>query len=233
MGSEARPQLSVRRPRGTVTAVALVLHGGAERGQARMRYWRAACLRMVPIARALSGAGRAHGVAVWLLRNRVRGWNEPDLDPVRDARWALARIRAEHPGLPVVLIGHSMGGRVALRVADDPAVAGVCALAPWTPPRTEPVAAVRGKAVLIVHGVRDRMTDPAGSYSFASRAEPSTSRLVRFELSEEGHAMLRRPGVWTRLVCAFTLDILGARPADETLTEAWAEPSPQRLRIQL
>ena len=79
-----------------------------------------------------TGPGVAHGVAVWLLCYRYRGWNRPDLDPVADARWALAEIRRAHPGVPVALVGHSMGGRVALRVADEPGVVAVCALAPWT-----------------------------------------------------------------------------------------------------
>jgi hypothetical protein len=213
------PRLSLRRPAGPVRAVVLVLHGGAEHGGERMRPWRAAYLRMVPLARALYRAGARDGVAARLLRNRVRGWNAPDLDPVRDARWALARIHAEHPGVPVVL-------------ADDPAVVGVVALAPWTPD-AEPVDAVRGRAVLIVHGVRDRMTDPAESYSFARRAEPGASRLVRFELSDEGHAMLRRSTVWTTLACAFTLDMLGITRGDSTVGGAWTEPGDQRLRIPL
>ena len=35
--------------------------------------------------------------------------------------------------MPVVLLGHSMGGRTAVAVADDPSVVGVVALAPWLP----------------------------------------------------------------------------------------------------
>jgi dienelactone hydrolase len=185
---------------------------------------------MIPLARAIHRAGAKHGIEVWSLRNRMCGWNAPGLAPVRDARWALTRIRAERPGLPVILVGHSMGGRVSLRVADDPAVVAVCALAPWIP-GGEPVTAVEGRAVLIVHGTRDRTTDPAASYSFASRAESGTSRLVRFEVAEEGHAMLRRARVWTRLVCAFVLDVLAGESSDETLTSAWNRPGAERLRI--
>ncbi|OZM72337.1 alpha/beta hydrolase [Amycolatopsis antarctica] len=228
--SEDVPSLSVRRAAGPAKAVVLVLHGGAEWGQSAVHPWRLAYLRMVPLARDIHQAGHEHGVAVWLLRNRVRGWNAPDLDPVRDARWALDRIRAEHPGLPVVLVGHSMGGRTALRVADDPAVVGVCALAPWTP-GPEPVTGVRGKDVLIVHGTRDRMTDPADSYSFATRAAAGSARLARFEIEAEGHAMLRRSAVWTRLASTFTLETLGLPTSDRSVTAAWTKPDDQRLRI--
>ncbi|GAB3141726.1 alpha/beta hydrolase [Amycolatopsis sp. NPDC004378] len=223
------PAVSVWPARGRTEAVVLVLHGGAEHGTGRVPPWKLAFLRMVPIARALHRAGRRDGVEVRLLRNRRYGWNAPVLDPVEDARWALERIRADHPGLPVVLVGHSMGGRVALRVADDPAVRGVCALAPWTP-RGEPVEAVAGRSVLIVHGTRDRMTSPAESHAFAERAEGVAARVARFEIANEGHAMLRRSSVWTRLTTAFTLEVFAGDIGDE-LRGAWAEPGPQRLRI--
>jgi dienelactone hydrolase len=227
--SEAEPAVSVWPARGRTEAVVLVLHGGAERGTGGVQPWKPAFLRMVPIARALHRAGRANGVEVRLLRNRRYGWNAPVLDPVDDARWALERIRADHPGLPIVLVGHSMGARVALRVADDPAVRGVCALAPWTP-RGEPVDAVAGRSVLIVHGTRDRMTSPAESHAFAERAEGVAARVARFEIANEGHAMLRRSSVWTRLTIAFTLEVLAGDTGDE-LRGAWAAPGPERLRI--
>ncbi|MGW3962341.1 alpha/beta hydrolase [Amycolatopsis sp. NPDC005003] len=226
---EVDPAVAVWRARGQARAVVLVLHGGAERGTGSVPPWKLAYLRMVPIARALHRNGRKTGVEVRLLRNRRYGWNAPAEDPIDDARWALDRIRADHPGLPVVLVGHSMGARVALRVADDPAVRGVCALAPWTP-RGEPVEAVAGRSVLIVHGTRDRMTSPAESHAFAERAAGVAARLARFEMANEGHAMLRRARVWTRLTVAFTLDLLAGDDGG-TLRGAWAAPGPQRLRI--
>ncbi|MBE8516492.1 alpha/beta fold hydrolase [Amycolatopsis sp. H6(2020)] len=226
---EVDPAVSVWPARGRTQAVVLVLHGGAERGTGSVSRWKPAYLRMVPIARAVHRAGRKDGVEVRLLRNRRYGWNAPAEDPIDDARWALARIHADHPGLPVVLVGHSMGARVALRVADDPAVRGVCALAPWTP-RGEPVGAVAGRSVLIVHGTRDRMTSPAESHAFAERAAGVAARVARFEMANEGHAMLRRARVWTRLTVAFTLDLLAGDDGAD-LRGAWAATGPQRLRI--
>ncbi|WP_438949092.1 LLM class flavin-dependent oxidoreductase, partial [Streptomyces harbinensis] len=41
------------------------------------------------------------------------------------------RLAARLGPVPVVLVGHSMGGRAALRAAGHPAVTGVVALAPW------------------------------------------------------------------------------------------------------
>src|SRR5438067_7564155 len=164
------PSMVVQRAGGPVRAVTLVLHGGAESVLAQVRPWGLAYLRMVPLARTIHRAAARHGVEVRLLRNRVRGWNSPDEHPVADARWALERLREERPGTPILLVGHSMGGRVALGVADDPAVTAVCALAPWTP-RGEPVAPVRGRDVVIAHGTFDGITKPAESYVYARQAE--------------------------------------------------------------
>lgn len=222
--------MSVRRPATRVRAVVLVLHGGAEHGMGPARPWRLAYLRMVPIARAIHRGGRRDGVEVRLLRNRVRGWNAPGLDPVVDARWALERIHTEHPGVPVVLVGHSMGGRVALHVAGDPAVRGVCALAPWTP-RDDPVEPVTGRDVLIVHGVSDRTTGPNGSYRYARSAQAVTERVVRFEVDGDGHAMLRRPKLWHELAREFALAAAGLRKAGDPLAAACDKPEDDRLRI--
>ncbi len=227
--------LTVLRAHTTVRAAALVLHGGAENGHDRIRPWSHPYLRMVPFARALHRAGRAHGLEVRLLRNRVRGWNKPHLHPVHDAREALAEIRRSHPDVPIVLIGHSMGGRVALRVADDPSVVAVCALAPWTTAKdwVEPVTDVR---VLLAHGTQDAITSPESSYDYAQRADRVTD-VVRAEVQREGHALLRRPGIWTRLVVEFTLDAAGldARNGqhEPLLTRAWDLPAPDRFRFRV
>ncbi|KAA2252983.1 alpha/beta hydrolase [Solihabitans fulvus] len=215
-----------------VRAVVLVLHGGRQHDHGRVHRLRLAYLRMVPLARALRRAGRRHGLAVWLLRYRYRGWNAPSLDPVADARWALARARAVYPGRPVVLVGHSMGGRTALRVADDPAVVAVCALAPWTE-ADEPVAQLAGRGVLIAHGDRERWTDPALSHRFAARAKEVTARVCRFAVLGDGHAMLRRAADWTRLVTEFVLGELGLEPESPAIADAMSQPETGGLDVPL
>lgn len=218
--------------RADARAVVLVLHGGQEQSKDRMHRFRPAYLRMVPFARDLGSAGRDGGVAALTLLNRYRGWNRPDLDAVADARWALDDIRRTSPGVPVVLVGHSMGGRVALRVADDPSVVAVCALAPWTK-ENEPVAQLAGRTVLIAHGDQDRMTNPGLSYAYAVRAKEVTDAVCRFDVPGEAHAMLRRARDWRLLVRRFVLGTLGVTEMDHDIAAALAKPSPAGLAVTL
>lgn len=227
------PHLRIWQPSAVdgVRAVVLLLHGGEETSKARAHRLRPAYLRMLPFANDLRRAGEAHGIAVWLLCNRFRGWNKPDLDPVTDALFALERIRAAHPGVPVALVGHSMGARVAFRVADDPAVVAVCALAPWTTEKDH-VEQLAGRTILIAHGDRDTVTSPAESYAYAERAKAVTETVCRFELRDDGHTMLRRSGEWTRLVRRFVLGAL-ADAVHTDIATALEQPSPAGLRVPL
>ncbi|GAA2802789.1 alpha/beta hydrolase [Crossiella cryophila] len=213
-------------------ALVVLLHGGREHSHGRPHRGRLTYLRMLPFAKELHRAGRRHGLLVWLLRYRFRGWNAPDLDPVQDARWALDQAKRQHPGLPVVLVGHSMGGRAALRVAGDEAVRGVAALAPWLP-AGEPVEQLAGTTVLIAHGDRERWTDPGLSYRYAVHARQVADRVCRFDVHGDNHAMLRRAAEWTALVRRFVFGVLGIGPWDSELARAFALPAPDGLRVPL
>ena len=215
-----------------MSSLVVVLHGGRARGYEGPSDWRLAYRRMVPFARALDRGGRGEGLATWVLRYRYRGWNAPDEDPVRDAEWALARAAATHPGVPVVLVGHSMGARAALRVAGAGNVIAVCALAPWLE-RGEPYAQLAGRALLIAHGDRERMTSPALSYAYAVAARTVTERVCRFEVRGDGHAMLRRARDWTWLVSRYVLGELGIEPTHPTIAAAMRAPVPDGLRVPL
>lgn len=202
-GAELRGHVPAR-PRGVV----LVLHGGAESGRAPVAWWRLAVLRMVPFAAAVErGAGGR--VAVLRLKNRVRGWNGSRQDPVHDARWALDRIRHVLPGVPIVLVGHSMGGRVALRMAAEPGVVGVAALAPWV--ESDVVAARPDTPVLLVHGSRDRVTDPRRTAVLASRLYDRGVDVRSVTMDGDTHAMLRDAGAWHRIVRDFVIEVLDDR----------------------
>jgi pimeloyl-ACP methyl ester carboxylesterase len=186
----------------TPRLIALVLHGGQEHSSRPVPSWSLAYLRMVPFGNDLVRS--SDELAVFLLRNRVRGWNEPRLDPVKDARWALAEIRRRRPGVPIVLVGHSMGARVAFRVADDAGVIAVCGLAPWCRPE-DPWEQLAGRTVLIAHGDQDRITNPRASHYFARRVAKVTEDVTWQQVDGEAHAMMRRPREWRDLVRHFVL----------------------------
>ncbi|MGI5129048.1 alpha/beta hydrolase [Pseudonocardia sp. CA-107938] len=209
-------------------AVVLVLHGGRstslESGQRRrLTYW-----RMLPFAHDLAAAG----LPVFLLRYRVRGWNAPVRDALRDAQWALAELDRRFPGVPVVLVGHSMGGRAALAAAGAPNATAVCALAPWLD-GSDPVRQLAGRTVLIAHGDRERWTDPAQSYAYAVRAKAVTGRIARFTVPGAGHFMITRARDWAALVRRFVLGAAGIEPMDPRITNAFTQPSPAGLAIPL
>jgi pimeloyl-ACP methyl ester carboxylesterase len=201
------PRVVTLPARRATRAVALVLPGGRADSfePAEARHLSAA--RMWPIARALHRGGRDDGLAVWLLRYRYRGWNGEEMSPVADTRWALDEVRRQHGHLPVVLAGHSMGGRTALRVADDELVRGVVALAPWLLDG-EPVDQLAGRRILIVHGTRDRVTSPRASRRYADLARAVTDDINYVAIRGESHAMLLRPRTWNRLTMQFALDVV-------------------------
>lgn len=216
-----------------VRSIVLVLHGGQARSPITVRRRPPlAYLRMVSFARFLHRHESGRVMSVRILRYRYRGWDEPKLHPVQDARWALTQLRDRHPDASMALVGHSMGGRAALRVADHPAVTAVCALAPWTL-ENEPVHQLAGRSVLIAHGDREHTTDPRLSYRFAVRAKQVTSRVCRFDVLGDGHAMLRRAHDWSELAARFVTAELGLRTPDPLIEDAMNRPVPEGLQVPL
>jgi alpha-beta hydrolase superfamily lysophospholipase len=204
--SDARPVLNVHAP-DRPEAVVLVLHGGRESSLSPVRARQLAVLRMLPFATRIArrGGGR---VAVARLRYRVRGWNAENGQepmPVTDARWALDEMAERFPGLPVGLVGHSMGGRTALRVAGGEQVQGVVGLAPWLN-AGEPVEQLRGRRTLLVHGTADRMTSPAATVAFAERLKRAGDPAALVLIDGAKHSMLRQPRLWHELAAQFVLD---------------------------
>ena len=190
-------------PRGVV----LILHGGAERGRMPVAWWRPPVVRMMPFASTISRRA-GDELVVLRLKNRVRGWNGSRQDPVHDARWALDRIRRVLPGCPVVLVGHSMGGRVALHLSSEPGIAGIAALAPWV--ESDARRPRPGTPVLLVHGTSDRITDPRRTEILAKRFSDSGVDVQHVRIQGGTHAMLREAALWHDTVCDFvTAAVLG------------------------
>ncbi|MFC7502814.1 alpha/beta hydrolase [Nocardioides sp. CPCC 206347] len=206
--TEAPKFTDVRVPKDP-RAIVLVLHGGAEHGPGpvgiRSLSWR----RGRVLARHLAPALKADGIGILLLRYRVKGWNaRPGAlpDPVQDARWALDEIRSRYD-LPVVILGHSMGARTAVAVADDPAVLGVVALAPWFP-KDEPVEALAGKVLHAAHGTRDHITSPKATMRYVERAGVVAAEASFVDMGPVGHYLLRQSGLWNLVALSGVQKIL-------------------------
>ncbi|MFG2680552.1 alpha/beta hydrolase [Streptomyces sp. NPDC048392] len=106
----ARGRITVREwPAGRPRCVALLVHGYGEHAG-----------RYEEVAGVLTG----HGAAVYAPDHAGHGRSEGERvviedfeDVVTDVHAVAELARAAHPGLPVVMIGHSMGGLIASRYA--------------------------------------------------------------------------------------------------------------------
>jgi pimeloyl-ACP methyl ester carboxylesterase len=194
------------------------MHGGAVNGREANRAWSHNVARLVPFARALK---RVPGpLAVARLRFRYRGWNGSEASPVEDARWALAQVRAEFPGVPIALVGHSMGARTALSVADEDGVRLVVGLAPWIE-HGDPLPGDGQKTVLI-HGDRDVITPLSGSRRIVERLRSAGRDATLIRVQRSDHAMIFRARLWTALV----VDLVAAVFARELGGSPESRPGP-------
>ncbi|MFE1443396.1 alpha/beta hydrolase [Streptomyces sp. NPDC058739] len=208
------------RPRAAV----LVLHGGRAVSTRPARPWQLAALRMDLFVRALSDALPARDVLVAQVRYRLRGWNDPHADPARDTERALDHLAEQVGPVPTVLLGHSMGGRAALRAAGHPQVSGVVAVAPWWP-RGEPVEQVAGRHVVALHGDRDRITSPADSADCVRRAQRTATRAGMAVVGGGDHAMLRRRDFWHGTTSTLVAHLLDPAEVPDPLPEQCYGPN--------
>lgn len=200
------PAVAPAHPR----AVVLMLHGGAQRGLREVGGRSASLWRTRRMREVLEPRLAEAGVATHLLQFAVRGWNaclDNEPSPVPDARWALQEVARAHPGTPMVMLGHSMGARTAVRAAAHPAVVGVVGLAPWLEP-DDPVDALAGRHLLVGHGSRDKITSAKASWAYVQRARPLTASADFADLGRLGHYMLARQDVWNDFAHDAVLDVL-------------------------
>ena len=205
------PSLTTRAPASDPRALVLMLHGGKADGRTpvddRSASWRRSSWMMTHIGGRLTRAD----VAVWLLRYSLRGWNARGADgpsPVPDARWALEQVRERYGDLPIVLLGHSMGARTAVAVADDPHVTGVVALAPWLP-ADEPNGTLRGRRCAAAHGRSDRITSFRQTREFVRRAEGVAASAELVDMGRVGHYMFRNVPAWNSFAVSRSLAFAG------------------------
>ncbi len=186
-------------PRGLV----VLLHGGAEEDRSAVTWSSRPWLRARLLAKQVAPALHRSGLDLWLVRYREVGWNATSAAPpapVRDARWVLDEARQRYPRpRGVVLLGHSMGARTSLAVADDPLVRGVVALAPWFPPG-EPVHPVAGKDLVALHGRKDTVTSYAETEALLERATGVASHVEMVDMGPRGHTMMDGLHTWNATV---------------------------------
>jgi pimeloyl-ACP methyl ester carboxylesterase len=204
-----------------IRGAVVVAHGGTSVSTAPTGPLELAVLRMAPLANAIRRALRGYGVAVCQPRFEVKGWNGERASPVADLGRVIDDISLRYGDIPVVLIGHSMGARAALRVAGHPAVTAIAGLAPWVPPG-EPVDQLAGRRVLLAHGTADRVTPPAETWAHAGRARSVTDVAV-IEVRGGEHTMVWRAPLWHRLAVEFSRLSLGLPAGPGEVAKAFKE----------
>lgn len=145
------------------------------------------------------------------VRYRIKSWKKLDWC-IEDALAAVGATGAAR----TLLVGFSMGGAVASRVAADPSVETVVGLAPWFPDRL-PLDALGGRRLRVLHGSLDgRLPGIPGVSPASSRRGFDRARALGVEgeytiipgavhgLALRAHwgrpLPLPRAGTWARLV---------------------------------
>lgn len=203
------PHLTTYDPPGATRAIILLLHGGRPTSSEAIDGRSASWQRALWLQRSIAARAHEAGVGVWLVRYRQRGWNG-GVDRTVDARWALDEVRSVHGEVPVVLLGHSMGARVAVHVADDPSVRGVVGLAPWWSAQ-DPVAPLADRLLVAAHGRRDRITSFRETARYVERARSVADAAELHDMGALGHYMITGSRRWHDVAIASSLEVLGAR----------------------
>jgi pimeloyl-ACP methyl ester carboxylesterase len=187
----------------TFKAGVLVLPGGRPKSDAPSQAWQLANLRIESLTQSLRRRV-GPGVVVRRVQYRLRGWNPGRLDALRDAKTALDDMLDAVGSGPVVLVGHSMGGRVAAHLAAQGRVAAVAALAPWWPDDDCDLVPP-GCRLLTMHGSADTWTDPKASQRQTMRAAARGVDAQWVGFPGAGHFLMRDYARWHRLTAEFAI----------------------------
>lgn len=179
---------------------ALVLPGGTDLSYRRFRRSDPTALRMYPFTFQLNQLPKTVArQAVY----QVRGWNGFQASPVAIARNQLNQLADDYPAAHLIVIGHSMGGRVAAHLAADPRVKGVLALAPWWEhhdwKHIHP-----GAIVQAIHGSADTVTYAYQTSLGISELRKKGVDATYTEISNGNHAMLDHFGFWQHAATRFS-----------------------------
>jgi pimeloyl-ACP methyl ester carboxylesterase len=185
------------------TGGVLVLPGGKPNSLARSRPWQLAHLRVTLLTGGLRRRLPAH-IEVRRVRYRLRGWNPGRLDALRDARVALDQLLETVDGRDVVVVGHSMGARVAAHLASSGDVAAVAALAPWWPHGDGDLIPA-GCRLLTMHGTADTWTDPVTAQAQTARAAARGVDAHWVPMQDAGHFLMRDFSTWHRATADFAM----------------------------
>jgi pimeloyl-ACP methyl ester carboxylesterase len=181
----------------------LILPGGRPRSTASSRTWQLANQRMAwSLRRNLNP-----GITIHRVQYHLRGWNSPNLDALRDAENALFRLRREAGSANVVLVGHSMGARVAVHLAAANDIDGVVALAPWWPHNDADLLPTSCR-LLTIHGTADTWTDPRASQVQTQWARERGADARWVGVPDAGHYLMRDVRLWHRLTTRFVAEQL-------------------------
>ena len=150
------------------------------------------------------------GVLVRRVQYQVRGWNTAELDALRDAEIALASMREHFDAAKIVVVGHSMGGRVAAHLSASGDVGAVVALAPWWPQNDADLIPNTCR-LLVMHGTADTWTDPHSSYTQTLRARDRGVDAQWMSIEGAGHYLLRQWPRWHQLTAQFAASQLSER----------------------
>ncbi|MFT4199894.1 serine aminopeptidase domain-containing protein [Gordonia sp. (in: high G+C Gram-positive bacteria)] len=184
----------------------LVLPGGTDFSYRPFSPWQDSALRMYPFTWSLR-ARFPGDVVVEQVRYRVYGWNGGQASPMWHARAALERMARKHPGIPIVVIGHSMGGRVAAQLGGDRRVLGVVGLAPWW--QFADWRQIHGGArVLALHGTADTVTLARRTAKGIAELRDRGVDATYVEIPGGKHPMLDHVGTWQRSAIDFVGELL-------------------------
>ncbi len=179
----------------------LVLPGGTDFSYRPFSPWQGSAVRMYPFTASIAATFGSR-VRVHQARYRVYGWNGGQASPMPYARNAVEQMSRATPGVPVAVIGHSMGGRIAALLGDDERVTDILALAPWWQ-HADWRHIHDGVRVVAVHGEADTVTYPARTAKGIAELADRGLDATYIGVPGGGHPMLDHIALWQREAVSF------------------------------